>query len=56
MSSYVAGSGISRLNNLTEFQNHEFSLHEINTLEWEELVGSNVHNGAAINRDGNDTS
>ncbi|THU67301.1 hypothetical protein C4D60_Mb05t23210 [Musa balbisiana] len=49
-------SGISRLNNLTEFQNHEFSLHEINTLEWEELVGSNVHNGAAINRDGDASS
>ncbi|CAL9162258.1 unnamed protein product [Musa hybrid cultivar] len=49
-------SGISGLNNSTEFQNHELSLHEINTLEWEELVGSNVHNRAAITRDGDASS
>lgn len=46
--SYLAGSGTSVLGNCIELQNHELSLHEINTLEWEELVGSTANNNAPI--------
>ncbi|KAJ8467582.1 hypothetical protein OPV22_030134 [Ensete ventricosum] len=42
------GSGSSVLGNCIELQNHELSLHEINTLEWEELVGSTANNNAPI--------
>ncbi|CAL9154490.1 calmodulin-binding transcription activator CBT-like [Musa acuminata AAA Group] len=42
------GSGTSVLGNCIELQNHELSLHEINTLDWEELVGSTANNNAPI--------
>lgn len=41
------------MDNCNDFQNHEFNLHDINTLEWEELV-STVNDDSHMMRDGND--
>ncbi|WOL00294.1 calmodulin-binding transcription activator 5-like isoform X2 [Canna indica] len=50
----TGSAGTSTIDNYTDFQNHELSLHEINTLEWEELVGDTAHNDAPLIRDGDD--
>lgn len=52
LSSYLAGSPGSLLkDNCTKLLDFEF-MFEINTLEWEDLVGSEVQNDASIMRDG----
>ncbi|KAG6536567.1 hypothetical protein ZIOFF_001625 [Zingiber officinale] len=44
------------MDNCNDLQNHEFSLHDINTLEWDELVVSTVDDDSPVTRDGDGLS
>ncbi|XP_038973805.1 calmodulin-binding transcription activator CBT isoform X2 [Phoenix dactylifera] len=46
------GSGISLADNCNELWNHELSLHEINTLDWEDLVEPQTSTVSMLGREG----
>ncbi|KAG1338762.1 Calmodulin-binding transcription activator CBT [Cocos nucifera] len=50
------GSGISLVDNCTELRNHELCLHEINTLDWADLVEPPTSSDSVICREGDASS
>lgn len=49
----MSGYGTSQFEKVNELTNHELTLHEINTLEWSDLVGGSPYVDFASDRGGN---